>query len=87
MAHRVGLIIYRREAVVAKKGSKAWDGFEDIKDDNGKTMQVECRHCKKRVQYKGAQGPGLLTTHVNSAECKKKRGARSQLPSQSKWCC
>lgn len=66
-----------------KKRSKAWDDFEDIKDDNGKTVQAECRHCKKRVQYKGAQGTRVLITHVNSAECKNTQEARSQPPSHS----
>ncbi|XBI89183.1 hypothetical protein VPH35_027045 [Triticum aestivum] len=66
-----------------KKRSKAWDDFEDIRDDNGKTVQAECRHCKKRVQYKGAQGTRVLITHVNSAECKNTREARPQTPSHS----
>ncbi|XP_037483583.1 uncharacterized protein LOC119362464 isoform X2 [Triticum dicoccoides] len=69
-----------------KKRSKAWDDFEDIRDDNGKTVQAECRHCKKRVQYKGAQGTRVLITHVNSAECKNTREARPQTPSHSTWC-
>ncbi|XP_037483581.1 putative disease resistance protein RGA4 isoform X2 [Triticum dicoccoides] len=64
-----------------KKRSKAWDDFVDIKDGNGKTVQAECRHCKKRVQYKGAQGPRVLTTHVNSTYCKNMREARPQLQS------
>uniref|UniRef100_A0AAU7YR66 SR6 n=1 Tax=Triticum aestivum TaxID=4565 RepID=A0AAU7YR66_WHEAT len=66
-----------------KKRSKAWDDFEDIKDGNGRTVQAECRHCKKRVQYKGAQGTRVLITHVNSAECKNTREARPRPPSHS----
>ncbi|KAE8770059.1 putative disease resistance protein RGA4 [Hordeum vulgare] len=66
-----------------KKRSKAWDDFVDIKDGNGKTVQAECRHCKRRVQYKGAQGPRVLTTHVNSAYCKNTREAHPQPPSHS----
>ncbi|VAH42356.1 unnamed protein product [Triticum turgidum subsp. durum] len=64
-----------------KKRSKAWDDFVDIKDGNGKTVQAECRHCRKRVQYKGAQGPRVLTTHVKSTYCKNMREAHPQLQS------
>ncbi|XBI52696.1 hypothetical protein VPH35_035038 [Triticum aestivum] len=67
----------------SKKRSKAWDGFDERYDTDGKTVGAECRHCKKKLKYDGKQGPRVLMTHSNSAKCKNTREPRLQPPSHS----